>query len=88
MMQEAGRYHALRAVLLAALLVLLGWGAVDYLGGLKARALRDRLLAARLSEVPAVVADLAPYRHWADPLLREAHAAAQGAGATARTCWS
>src|SRR5262249_62365818 len=38
----------------------------------QARALRDRLLDANTTEVPTIVKDMAPYRRWIDPLLRDA----------------
>ena len=37
----------------------------------------DRLLDANTSEVPAIVADMAPYRRWLDPLLHDAYAQAE-----------
>ncbi len=77
MMKKAGRYHALRAAMLAALLALLGWGAYEGHGRLKAHALRDRLLDANIHEVPAIVNEMAPYRRWLDPLLYDAYAAAE-----------
>jgi formylglycine-generating enzyme required for sulfatase activity len=42
--------------------------------------LRDKLLASPLSEVPGIIAELEPYRRWADPLLRQAHTEAKEVG--------
>ena len=50
---------------------------------LKAHALRERLLDANTNEVPTIVANMAPYRYWIDPLLRDAAAQAE-AGKDAR----
>src|SRR5437868_5896687 len=40
---------------------------------MQARALRDRLLNAKTSEVPIIVEDMVPYRRWLNPLLRDAN---------------
>jgi serine/threonine protein kinase len=77
MMQQAGRQHALRGAVLVLLLALAGWGGWEYLGRLKAHALRDQLLRAETADVPAVVEDMASYRRWLNPLLREALARAE-----------
>jgi formylglycine-generating enzyme required for sulfatase activity len=76
MMRQATRYHAVRALAVAALLVLLGWGGYEAHGRLQAHALRGRLLDAKTDEVPSIVQDMAPYRRWLDPLLRDAYAQA------------
>ena len=77
MMRQATRYHAVRGLVVAVLLALLGWGGYEGHGTLKAHALRDSLLAANTNEVPAIVQDMAPYRRWLDPLLHEAYAQAK-----------
>jgi formylglycine-generating enzyme required for sulfatase activity len=76
MMRRATRYHALRGLVVAVLLALLGWGGYEGHGTLKAHALRDSLLAANTNEVPAIVQDMAPYRRWLDRLLHDAYAQA------------
>jgi formylglycine-generating enzyme required for sulfatase activity len=70
MMQRAGRYHALRGTVLGvlALLALGGWWTY---GTLRARSVVNDLLGPDTARVPDLVHDLRPYRHWADPLLRE-----------------
>ncbi len=72
MMLKAARYHAARGIVLAVLLGLLGWTGWEGFGRVKAHGLRDRLLNASTPDVPLIVADMAPYRRWVDPLLREA----------------
>jgi formylglycine-generating enzyme required for sulfatase activity len=73
MMRKAGRYHALRGLVIAVFLTLAGWGFYEGHGTLQAHALKDRLLDADTAEVPAIVMDMAPYRRWLDPLLRDAY---------------
>src|SRR5262245_3795240 len=77
MMRQATRYHAVRALAVAALLVLLGWGGYEVHGRLQAHALRGRLLDAKTDEVPTIVREMAPYRCWLDPLLRDAYREAE-----------
>ena len=71
-MRRATRYHAVRGLVVAVLLALIGWGGYEGHGRLQAHALRDRLLDANTNEVPAIVQDMAPYRRWLDPLLHDA----------------
>jgi formylglycine-generating enzyme required for sulfatase activity len=77
MMQKATRYHAVWALVLAVVLALLGWGAYEGHGTLKAHALQERLLGANINDVPTIVQDMAPYRRWLDRLLHEAYAQAE-----------
>ena len=70
MMARAGRYHAgrgLAAAVCLLVLALIGWEAN---GRSEVRRLRDRLLEASMTDVPAIVEDMTPYRRWLDPLLR------------------
>jgi len=46
----------------------------------RSHVLRDRLLAAPLSDVPGIIAEVKPYRNWIDPLLRQAYGEAEKAG--------
>jgi eukaryotic-like serine/threonine-protein kinase len=67
----ATRYHATRAALVTlavALGCLLGY---DRLGAVRARAAVRQLEYADPHNVSQVIRDLAPYRRWADPLLRQ-----------------
>jgi hypothetical protein len=77
MMANAGRYHAVRGLVVLVVLVLVGWGVYEGHGSLKAHALRDRLLDANTNEVPTIVQDMGSYRRWINPLLREAHVKAE-----------
>jgi serine/threonine protein kinase len=77
MMRKATRYHAVRGLVVAVILALLGWGGYESHGRLQAQALRDRLLDANTNEVPTIVQDMAPYRRWLDPLLQDASAQAE-----------
>ncbi len=77
MMRGARNYYGARAPCLATVLGLIVWGAGEYLGRSEARALRDRLLSAKIAEVPAIVNDMGPYRHWVNPLLHEAQIQAE-----------
>jgi serine/threonine protein kinase/formylglycine-generating enzyme required for sulfatase activity len=76
MMQKAGWYHSVRGFVLAVGLALVGWAAYESHGTLKAHAFRDRLLDANTSDVPTIVNEMAPYRRWINPLLREAYSQA------------
>jgi eukaryotic-like serine/threonine-protein kinase len=80
MMARAGHVHAVRGLTLATVLVLLCWGGYEVNGWLKARMLRDKLLASPLAEAPGIIAELKPYQGWADPLLRQAYVEAKAAG--------
>jgi serine/threonine protein kinase len=77
MMRRAGRFHALRALLAAAVFLLAGVASEDGFGRLEARRLRDQVLNAPTSEVPGLVENLAPYRRWLNPLLQQEYAQAQ-----------
>jgi serine/threonine protein kinase/formylglycine-generating enzyme required for sulfatase activity len=76
MMRRATRFHVVRGLVAAVFLALAGWGLYEGHGLLQAHALRGRLLDANTNEVPAIVADMAPYRGWVDPLLHDAYAQA------------
>jgi serine/threonine protein kinase/formylglycine-generating enzyme required for sulfatase activity len=76
-MRQATRYHAVRGLLAAACLILLGLFGWDGYGRLKAQTLRDRLVEANVTDVPGIVEKMAPYRHWVDPLLDESIAQAK-----------
>ena len=77
MMARAGKYHAVRGLVLAMVLALVGWGGYEGHGTLKAHALRDRLLDANTNEVPSIVQDMGSYRRWINPLLHEAYGNAE-----------
>jgi formylglycine-generating enzyme required for sulfatase activity len=77
MMRRATRYHAVRAVVAAVLLALVGWGLVEGYGTLGAYVLRDRLLNVETSDVPTIMKDMPAFRRWLDPLLRDAYREAE-----------
>ena len=77
MMQRAGRIQALWGLIFALVLALLGYGAYEGQGTLHAHGLCERLLDANTHEVPIIVQDMVPYRHWLDPLLHDAHVQAE-----------
>lgn len=66
----ATRYHATRVAAVAAAIALLSILAADRLGASRARTLLRELDNAESRNVPRVIEDLAPYRSWADRLLR------------------
>jgi serine/threonine protein kinase/formylglycine-generating enzyme required for sulfatase activity len=72
MMAKAGRCHAVRGLVVAVVLALLGWGGYETHGTVQAHALRDRLLDANTADVPTIVKEMESYRRWIDPLLRDA----------------
>ena len=72
MMRKAKAYHATFLATVACLVVGLNAVRWQVHGRNKAIDFRDRLLDAKTAELPAVIAEMAPYRRWVDPLLREA----------------
>jgi serine/threonine protein kinase len=80
MMRKAGRYHATRGLLLAVALLLLCLGGAEYFGRRQARVLVRELSTATISNVPAIVGEMGPYRRWINPLLRDAYAQAEPEG--------
>jgi eukaryotic-like serine/threonine-protein kinase len=77
LMRQTARHHALRCLVAAASLILVGFLGLEAFGLFRAHTLKDRLLEATIADVPAIVKDLTPYRRWVDPLLRTAHDKAQ-----------
>ena len=67
MMWNASHYHAVRKLVVAFALVLIGFGSREGFGRLEGRRLRDRLLESTTTDVPGIVKDMAPYRRWVDP---------------------
>ncbi len=77
MMQKAGKYQALRGVVVAVMLALIGLATWEGHGRLEAQRLRDRLLESTTADVPGIIKEMKPYRRWVDPLLRDAYAQAE-----------
>jgi formylglycine-generating enzyme required for sulfatase activity len=77
MMRKATRLHVVRGLVVAVCLTLLGFAGWEGFGQMKAQTLRNRLLEATTTDVPGIVKEMAPYRRWVDPLLREAYGQAE-----------
>jgi len=77
MMRKAARYHAVRVMVVAVILALIGLGTWEGMGRLEGRRLRDHLLGATTVDVPGILKEMAGYRRWVDPLLHEAKAQAE-----------
>jgi formylglycine-generating enzyme required for sulfatase activity len=78
MIAKAGRVHAVRGCLVATMLAMATLAGltirervVEHQKATQAQALVDGLVHAETAQVPALVEQLADYRPWADPLLRE-----------------
>jgi serine/threonine protein kinase/formylglycine-generating enzyme required for sulfatase activity len=71
MMRKATLHHTLRAGVLIVLLALAGFGAFEVRNRLQASRLVGKLAPAETGKVKGIIEDLKPYRHWADPLLRQ-----------------
>jgi serine/threonine protein kinase/formylglycine-generating enzyme required for sulfatase activity len=69
MMKWATRYHTIRACAFCVLLALVVRGIYEGYGSLRASSLVGKLASAETKDVPKIVAELTPYRPWADPLL-------------------
>lgn len=79
MMRKAAGYHGLFLAATACLALGLNYGRLELDGRNKASALLDRLLDAKTTELPVVIAEMGPFRRWVDPLLWEAATAASTA---------
>jgi serine/threonine protein kinase/formylglycine-generating enzyme required for sulfatase activity len=80
MMRAADRYHLLRGAAVAALLAVVAWGAREGIGYSRSAALVRGLAEAGTPAAPRLVAQMAPYRRWAEPLVRQEYADAQADG--------
>jgi eukaryotic-like serine/threonine-protein kinase len=69
MMRKAGRYHGIRGLTLAIILVLVGWVGYESYGSLEASALVESVRTAETGDMPRLIERLAGYRRWANPLL-------------------
>jgi eukaryotic-like serine/threonine-protein kinase len=83
MMQKAGRYHAVRGLALGLLLaVITATGlvirrqVVEQRNATQAAGWVQTLVNASTEQVPSIVDEMAEYRKWADPLLRQENAKA------------
>lgn len=78
MMREAGRVHAVRSGLVTVLLLIVALTGVSIRTAVvnqqnitRAEGLVAGLLKADIAQIPAIIAEIEPYREWADPLLRQ-----------------
>jgi serine/threonine protein kinase/formylglycine-generating enzyme required for sulfatase activity len=71
MMDAAAQHHALRALAAMAVVALMVLGGYRIYDRFKANELRDQLFRAQFDKVPVIIDELARYRTWADPLLRQ-----------------
>jgi serine/threonine protein kinase/formylglycine-generating enzyme required for sulfatase activity len=69
MMRKATRASMLRAAVVLALLLAGAWGIYEAHGMLQAAGLVRALASAQTTDVPKIVADIGPYRRWANALL-------------------
>jgi formylglycine-generating enzyme required for sulfatase activity len=71
LMRRAGRYHLLRAGIVAVLLAMAAWVTFDIYGAIRATALVQTLAGVDTANVAPHIERLAPYRHWAEKGLRQ-----------------
>jgi serine/threonine protein kinase/formylglycine-generating enzyme required for sulfatase activity len=83
MMHRAARFHAVRGALLVAVLAAAVVAGASAWGWVREQQRQDRAAAlvraletAETADVPRLVEEIGPYRRWAEPLLRQAGAAA------------
>jgi eukaryotic-like serine/threonine-protein kinase len=69
MMKSADKFHVARLLGIAALTFLLVWGAVEYHGRTRARALVASLLRPGVGGLAPVLDEMRGYRRWVEPLL-------------------
>jgi formylglycine-generating enzyme required for sulfatase activity len=72
MMREAQRYYLSRTAFAIVAVLVAGGTAREFFGNLRATVLRERLLVARIRDVPAIVRQIEPYRSRVQPLLEAA----------------
>ncbi len=72
MMREAERYYLSRSAIGIVTVLLAAGIAREFFGNLRATVLRERLLVARIRDVPAIVRQIEPYRSRVQPLLEAA----------------
>jgi formylglycine-generating enzyme required for sulfatase activity len=80
MMRKASRYHAVRGLIVAVLLLagsLIGFGVrshvIEQENASHAAGLVKTLLNAKIGKVQEIIKEIDEYRTWADPLLKEAN---------------
>ena len=86
-LRAATRYHATRGIIVGASAVCLTLAGIQLYGWFRAAELRDRLLVARTADLPAVLAEMAPFRRWLDPMLRRESPRAASQNDRSRRAW-
>lgn len=71
MMQRANRYYLTWMAMAAVLLVCVSWWIYDSAPRAKSRILIESLRTAAADDVPAIIEQIEPIRHWANPQLLE-----------------
>ncbi len=71
MLRSADRFHVARLLGIAALAFLLIWGALEYQGRTRARALVASLLRPGVGGLVPILDEMRGYRRWVEPMLRE-----------------
>jgi hypothetical protein len=79
-MRHGGRFHAIRALGLSALIGLGTWGGIEGYGNLRAAGLVESLKTAGTVEVPPIIEQLAAYRRCAARPLERLLASAEDKG--------
>lgn len=71
MMRTAARKHATRTVTALLLLIVGLLGIFEFSGRRNARNLIGTIQSAETTDLPRLIGELAPYRRWADPMLKQ-----------------
>ena len=73
MMWKTAKYHVRFLAVIAFVAFAVNGIRHEVHGRVKSIDFRDRLLDAKTVELPTVITEMAPFRHWVDPLLRKAN---------------
>ena len=66
MMKQAGRFHGLRGLGLAALLGLFTWTGVELYGGIQSTSMVRSLQTANTADVPGIITQMEGFRRWVE----------------------
>ena len=73
MIKKARKYYLVRSILVASMLLMLGFLGWDGYCRVKSQGLVERLLDAHSADVPTIVKEISGYRRWANPMLLAAN---------------
>ena len=73
MIKKASKYYLVRSILVASMLLMLGFLGWDGYCRVKSQGLVERLLDANSADVPTIVKEISGYRRWANPMLLAAN---------------